>query len=314
MEVVIVADPIGYGMGIQGGASEYSAYPIIISDIAPNGPAGLLGQLSVGDRILSINGVNVCNVSLDHASKLIHEAEDHLQLEIEFDVTESSVVPTSGTFDVNLIKCGFLKLGISIRRSGDRIWIGSLLKGGVAHRSGSLLAGDILLAINGISLVNEREAIALLSAPCDVISLNVKRESVNNFLPSRPSPPKSEPVIYSVELTKNGQSLGISLNGSNVPGQPIVIAGIREGGVAHRTGAIKVNDRIIAINGESLLTKTIQDAQRILQTAGNTVTLKISKGVISRRRKNHQLTRGGATNTRVSCLHYITVQCYHQWD
>lgn len=53
-----------------------------------------------------------------------------------------------------------------------------------------------------------------------------------------------------------------------------------------RTGAIKVNDRIIAINGESLLTKTIQDAYRMLQTAGNTVTLKISKGVISRRGSN----------------------------
>ena len=49
-----------------------------------------------------------------------------------------------------------------------------------------------------------------------------------------------------------------------------------------RTGAIKVGDRIIAINGESLLTKTIDDASWILRNAGNTVTLKISKGVVRR--------------------------------
>lgn len=41
----------------------------------------------VGDRILSINGESLCDVSLDHASKLIKEADDTLQMEIEFDVT-----------------------------------------------------------------------------------------------------------------------------------------------------------------------------------------------------------------------------------
>ena len=54
-------------------------------------------------------------------------------------------------------------------------------------------------------------------------------------------------------------------------------------GIYFRTGAIKVGDRIIAINGESLLTKNIEDAFRILKSAGDTVTLKISKGVVSRR-------------------------------
>ena len=53
--------------------------------------------------------------------------------------------------------------------------------------------------------------------------------------------------------------------------------------ICFRTGAIKVGDRIIAINGESLLTKNIEDAFRILKSAGDTVTLKISKGVVSRR-------------------------------
>lgn len=45
-----------------------------------------LGRLLEGDRILSINDESLSDVSLDHASKLIKEADDTLNMEIEFDV------------------------------------------------------------------------------------------------------------------------------------------------------------------------------------------------------------------------------------
>ncbi len=44
-----------------------------------------------------------------------------------------------------------------------------------------------------------------------------------------------------------------------------------------RTGALKVGYRILAINGESLYGKTLQEALHLLINAGDTVTLKISK-------------------------------------
>ena len=44
-----------------------------------------------------------------------------------------------------------------------------------------------------------------------------------------------------------------------------------------RTGALKVGDRVMAINGQSLFGKTLRDAIFMLQIAGDTVTLKISK-------------------------------------
>ncbi|XP_019855523.1 PREDICTED: glutamate receptor-interacting protein 2-like [Amphimedon queenslandica] len=292
MTITLSADPIGFGIAIEGGTDEFSSYPVVISEIFPNGPAAILGRLLEGDRILSINDESLSDASLDHASKLIKEADDTLNMEIEFDVVDSSVVPTSGTFEVSLLKTGFLNLGLSIRKSGDKVWISDLKKGGIAYRSGSLKVGDILLTINGVSVVNgtPHEAAALLTSSGERISLSVRREATNNFMPSKQLQSKSTPVIYAVELTKNGDSLGISLDGSEQPGQPIVISKIREGGVAHRTGAIKVGDRIIAINGESLLTKTIDDACWILQNAGNTVTLKISKGVVRRRQRPKMMT------------------------
>lgn len=44
-----------------------------------------------------------------------------------------------------------------------------------------------------------------------------------------------------------------------------------------RTGAIHVGDRVLAINGVSLKGKTLSEAIYFLQTAGESVTLKIKK-------------------------------------
>lgn len=45
----------------------------------------------------------------------------------------------------------------------------------------------------------------------------------------------------------------------------------------YRTGALHVGDRILAINNVSLKGKPLSEAIQLLQTAGETVTLKIKK-------------------------------------
>ena len=53
---------------------------------------------------------------------------------------------------------------------------------------------------------------------------------------SAPPPVTSETIIYSVELQRNQQSLGITLTGSrDQAGHPIVISKIKEDGVAHKS-------------------------------------------------------------------------------
>jgi len=44
-----------------------------------------------------------------------------------------------------------------------------------------------------------------------------------------------------------------------------------------RTGALHVGDRLLAINGVSLRGKTLTDAVHLLQNAGDTVTVKITR-------------------------------------
>ena len=53
----------------------------------------------------------------------------------------------------------------------------------------------------------------------------------------------------------------------------------------YRTGALKAGDRVLAINGESLYNKTLHEALRMLNAAGDTVSLKISKA----KRKHSEL-------------------------
>jgi Periplasmic protease len=54
------------------------------------------------------------------------------------------------------------------------------------------------------------------------------------------------------------------------------------GGLAEQTGALHVGDRLLAINGESLRGKPLSEAIALLQSSGDTVTLKISRKITSK--------------------------------
>ena len=253
--------------------------------------------------------------SLQEAMKLVKEADDVLELEVMFEVQDAPPSPpiAGGAggggaspptfFEVHMQKkTASLNLGITIngsRSRGDPIWISSLKKGGIAYRSGRLRPGDVLLAINGQSLEssNLREAAQVLMGIGESVTLKIAKE----YLPASPpaAASSSETIIYSVELHRNQQSLGITLTGSrDQEGHPIVISKIKEDGVAYKTGTLKVGDRILAINGESLYNMTMPQAVCMLNTAGDVVSLKISKAASSRKHHHHKLRhRSGGSPT-----------------
>ncbi|MEQ2202923.1 Glutamate receptor-interacting protein 2, partial [Xenoophorus captivus] len=71
--------------------------------------------------------------------------------------------------------------------------------------------------------------------------------------------------------------LGITISGTEEPFDPIFISGLTKKGLAERTGAIHIGDRVLAINGVSLKGKPLSEAIHLLQVAGESVTLKIKK-------------------------------------
>ncbi|KAM8974564.1 glutamate receptor-interacting protein 1 isoform 2-T2 [Pelodytes ibericus] len=286
-EIVLTADPIvGFGIQLQGSvfATETLSSPPLISYIDVDSPAERCGVLQVGDRVIAINGVQTEDSTFEEANQLLRDSTiaGKVTLEIEFDVAES-VIPSSGTFHVKLPKKHNVELGITIsspssRKSGDPLVISDIKKGSVAHRTGTLELGDKLLAIDNIRLDNcsMEDAVQILQQCEELVKLKVRKDEDNSG--ERTNEQESTgAIIYTVELKRYGGPLGITISGTEEPFDPIIISSLTKGGLAERTGAIHIGDRILAINSNSLKGKPLSEAIHLLQMAGETVTLKIKK-------------------------------------
>uniref|UniRef100_A0A3Q4H9N6 Glutamate receptor interacting protein 2b n=1 Tax=Neolamprologus brichardi TaxID=32507 RepID=A0A3Q4H9N6_NEOBR len=280
-EVVLTGDPLnGFGVQLQGGifATETLSAPPLIRFIEPDSSAERCGLLQVGDRLLSINGIPTEDGTLEEANQLLRDAAltNKVTLEIEFDVAES-VVPSSGTFHVKLPKKRGVELGLTIsasKKPGEPLIISDIKKGSMAHRTGTLEPGDKLLAIDNIRLENcsKDDAEQILQQCEELVKLKIRKDEDNSD-----EQETSGSIIYTVELKRYGGPLGITISGTEEPFDPITISGLTKRGLAERTGAIHVGDRILAINSVSLKGKPLSEAIHLLQMAGETVTLKIKK-------------------------------------
>uniref|UniRef100_A0A667ZT81 Glutamate receptor interacting protein 2a n=1 Tax=Myripristis murdjan TaxID=586833 RepID=A0A667ZT81_9TELE len=280
-EVVLRGDPLtGFGVQLQGGvfATETLSAPPVIRFIEPDSPAERCGLLQVGDRLLSINGIPTEDGTLEEAHQLLRDAAlaNKVTLELEFDVAES-VIPSSGTFHVKLPKRRGVELGITIsasKKPGKPLIISDIKKGSIAHRTGTLEPGDRLLAIDSVRLENctMEDAMHVLQQAEDMVKLRIQKDEDNID-----ELEMSGSIIYTVELKRYNGPLGITISGTEEPFDPIVISGLTKKGLAERTGAIHIGDRVLAINGVSLKGKPLSEAIHLLQMAGESVTLKIKK-------------------------------------
>ncbi|MGH0171185.1 UNVERIFIED_CONTAM: hypothetical protein FKN15_004142 [Acipenser sinensis] len=257
-----------------------SSLSLASSTVSPGGQIIHTETSEVGDRLLSINNIPTEDGTLEEANQLLRDAAlaNKVTLEVEFDVAES-VVPSSGTFHVKLPKKKGVELGITIsasRKPGEPLIISDIKKGSMAHRTGTLEPGDKLLAIDNIRLENcsMEDAVQILQQCEDLVKLKIRKDEDNSD-----EQEMTGSIIYTVELKRYGGPLGITISGTEEPFDPIVISGLTKRGLAERTGAIHVGDRILAINNVSLKGKPLSEAIHLLQMAGETVTLKIKKQV-----------------------------------
>ncbi|XP_064605034.1 glutamate receptor-interacting protein 1-like isoform X3 [Liolophura sinensis] len=279
-EVILYPDTRGLGVSLEGGVFSTAVLtePPIIAHIEPKSVAERCGLIQEGDRILSVNGQELVERTLEEVNQLLRDAKPYCVLEIEFDVTES-VLASSGTFIVKLAKrIGGLGLTVSApsKKSSKKesLIITDIKKGSVAHRCGSIHPGDRILAINDVRMdtCSSDEASQLLQGTDDIIKLKLKKDDSLNEGGDDVST-----VTYTVELQKQGGPLGITISGTEEPFDPITISGLTQGGLAEKTGAIHIGDTLLAINGQGMRGRTLSEAIKMLQMAGDIVTLKISR-------------------------------------
>ncbi|XP_032329938.1 partitioning defective 3 homolog isoform X15 [Camelus ferus] len=184
------------------------------------------------------------------------------------------------------------------------VYVKNILPRGAAIQDGRLKAGDRLLEVNGVDLAgkSQEEVVSLLRSTKmeGTVSLLVFRQEDAfhprelNAEPRQMQIPKDtkaedeDPVLtpdgtrefltFEVPLNDSGSAgLGVSVKGNrskeNHADLGIFVKSIINGGAASKDGRLRVNDQLIAVNGESLLGKTNQDAmetlRRSMSTEGN---------------------------------------------
>ncbi|XP_036895782.1 partitioning defective 3 homolog isoform X3 [Sturnira hondurensis] len=184
------------------------------------------------------------------------------------------------------------------------IYVKNILPRGAAIQDGRLKAGDRLIEVNGVDLAgkSQEEVVSLLRSTKmeGTVSLLVFRQEDAfhprelNAEPSQVQIPKEtkaeeedivltpdgtrEFLTFEVPLNDSGSAgLGVSVKGNrskeNHADLGIFVKSIINGGAASKDGRLRVNDQLIAVNGESLLGKTNQDAmetlRRSMSTEGN---------------------------------------------
>ncbi|KAJ8278048.1 hypothetical protein GJAV_G00083260 [Gymnothorax javanicus] len=163
------------------------------------------------------------------------------------------------------------------------IYVKNILPRGAAIQDGRLKAGDRLLEVNGVDLNGrtQEETVALLRSTQmgGSVSLLVQRQE-DAFLP-REVKSEDDDLILTPDGTREFLTLEIPLNDSGSAGLGVSVKGNRSkdthedlgifvksiinGGAACKDGRLRVNDQLIAVNGESLLGKMNQDAMETLR-------------------------------------------------
>ncbi|KAM9308851.1 partitioning defective 3 homolog [Gastrophryne carolinensis] len=208
------------------------------------------------------------------------------------------------------------------------IYVKNILPRGAAIQDGRMKAGDRLLEVNGVDLTGktQEEVVSLLRSTKmgGAVNLLILRQeeafhprelnAEHNPVPSARENLKAEDdelvltpdgtrefLTFEIPLNDSGSAgLGVSVKGNrskeNHADLGIFVKSIINGGAASKDGRLRVNDQLVAVNGESLLGKTNQDAMETLRKSMSTEGNKrgMIQLIIARRIKRNELESPGS--------------------
>uniref|UniRef100_A0A8C2WFJ7 Par-3 family cell polarity regulator n=1 Tax=Cyclopterus lumpus TaxID=8103 RepID=A0A8C2WFJ7_CYCLU len=213
-----------------------------------------------------------------------------LQRRISTNLSASSYTKNKGRrFNIQLKK-GPEGLGFSITSrdvpigGSAPIYVKNILPRGAAIQDGRLKAGDRLLEVSGVDLngKSQEEVVALLRATAMGGTVNLLVIRPEDSLLPREVVKEEDMVLtpdgtqefmtFEIPLSDSGSAgLGVSVKGNrskeNHADLGIFVKSIINGGAASKDGRLRVNDQLIAVNGESLHGMTNQDAMETLRTS-----------------------------------------------
>uniref|UniRef100_A0A4W6CYE4 PATJ crumbs cell polarity complex component n=1 Tax=Lates calcarifer TaxID=8187 RepID=A0A4W6CYE4_LATCA len=258
----------GLGLSIVGGR-DTQLDAIVIHEVYEEGAAARDGRLWAGDQILEVNGVDLRGASHEEAIAALRQTPAKVRLTVLRDEAQYRDEENLDLFKVELQKKSGRGLGLSIvgKRSGSGVFISEVVRGGAAELDGRLMQGDQILTVNGDDTRHaSQETVAAI--------LKVTHTDSKTTSPISPVA-QFNMAVYG---TVGHDSLGVSIaggKGSPLGDIPIFIAMIQANGVAAKTHRLKVGDRIVSINGQSVDGVTHSEVVAMLKNSYGNISLQV---------------------------------------